>query len=622
MHPTISHLRSVPLLRKRAALEQPITGNKTTDTKTRILKVQSGRVRIGCLELLCFAVLALFTAMPTWENWNVAIPLGSEHVATVPLFNAWTIGWNSEAASRGYQDYWNAPFYYPLPNTFALCEAQPLTVLAAPLQRQWSLATAYNTLILVALTLNGWCAAWLLSGVGIPRVPAILGGLLMLTLPFTHWQLGVLQLVPVWGILVTLVSLWKYRQSPSTMKGVACGLAFTVTHLMCNYYGLFLSLLLAVTGVFLINRRMLKWKTLGHVLTASVVAGALLFPATRAQLQADREWSMSRDIVTIHSLSAHPTDFLTTVNHRLPGIAICNPVVPQQRAPWPLGMGTLAYSLAILGVCTGLFLPDQRRWTMIVLVLALASFLFAQGPRTSLWGWSPYSWLMEWYPGLSKVRSPFRFTVFFQIAIVLLAAQGAALMTPAALQKICSWCRIKAAQPELQSARWKTWLWSLPLITVTGLTLYETWPHRSPEYLLPQMERHRGWCTWLVENATESTPIVCFPFPTGRSVEDYLDHSLWMYLGLQHQRPIVNGYAGYFPERFHDWQTDLSDFPDQKSLEALEAEGVSLCVIRHDFQLSKKMPPAGWSWQQTFTDPEAGIDVYRIVRKPGFNEKN
>src|SRR4051794_35687787 len=46
-------------------------------------------------------------------NFTTALPQGTESVATVPLFNLWTIWWNADRARHGFHGYWDAPIFYP-----------------------------------------------------------------------------------------------------------------------------------------------------------------------------------------------------------------------------------------------------------------------------------------------------------------------------------------------------------------------------------------------------------------------------------------------------------------------------------------------------------------------------
>ena len=82
--------------------------------------------------------LVSYMALAVWQTWPVIlspfseIPIGSEPVASVPLYNVWTIWWNSDRLAAGLQGYWDAPIFFSTPGAFALAEPQPITMLLAP----------------------------------------------------------------------------------------------------------------------------------------------------------------------------------------------------------------------------------------------------------------------------------------------------------------------------------------------------------------------------------------------------------------------------------------------------------------------------------------------------------
>lgn len=80
---------------------------------------------------LLFVLGAVVVTWPLATQVTSGIPLGTEAVATVPLFNLWTLAWNVESLGRGYEGYWRAPIFHPAPDTLALSEPQPLAGLIA-----------------------------------------------------------------------------------------------------------------------------------------------------------------------------------------------------------------------------------------------------------------------------------------------------------------------------------------------------------------------------------------------------------------------------------------------------------------------------------------------------------
>ena len=102
--------------------------------------------------LLAYLVLAVAATWPLARNLDDTLPLGTEPVASVPLFNLWTLWWNADRALHLGADYWDAPIFFPAESAFAFSEAQPTTVVVAPLV--WASETpaaAYNVYLPGAL---------------------------------------------------------------------------------------------------------------------------------------------------------------------------------------------------------------------------------------------------------------------------------------------------------------------------------------------------------------------------------------------------------------------------------------------------------------------------------------
>src|SRR5687768_1644436 len=146
---------------------------------------------------------ALVATWPLATTLLTAVPLGTERESTVPLLNIWTLWWNADRAAQGFAHYWDAPFFFPFDGVFTFSEPQTLIGLAvAPL---WAVsappALIYNLAVLGMLTLNGIFAYRLARALHVPRLPALLAGLLTVTLPFLANMSGVSHLLPIFGLL-------------------------------------------------------------------------------------------------------------------------------------------------------------------------------------------------------------------------------------------------------------------------------------------------------------------------------------------------------------------------------------------------------------------------------------
>ena len=239
------------------------------------------------------------------------LPLGAEPSATVTLLNLWTIGWNVDRLNHGYRDYWDAPMYFPARGTLALSEPQTVAGwFAWPLWRLFpSGVPVYNLLLLLFLALNGWVGCALLKRVGVIWPVALTGGSMLTTLPLVHWQLGVFQLVSLWGICWTLCACHGLMRHRRLRDGVHVGLAFSCTYLLCCYYGLMLSILLLVCIPLWCGRRLLHgrvWLCGGvALLTTAVLLGPVVVP----QILVAQQHGVVFPPEKVRALSAVPADY-------------------------------------------------------------------------------------------------------------------------------------------------------------------------------------------------------------------------------------------------------------------------------------------------------------------------
>ncbi|MCU0982203.1 MAG: hypothetical protein MUF25_23865, partial [Pirellulaceae bacterium] len=374
-------------------------------------------------ELAAYFVLAIVSTWPLARCGASSLPLGMESAATVPLLNAWTICWNADRAAHRYCGYWDAPIFAGTSGTFAFSEPMPTTVVVAPLiwfggQR----ILAYNGFLLAALTLNGWTAFRLLHGLRLRWLVCALGGGLVEMLPLVHSELGVLQMVPLCGILWTLQALVLFGRRPGWKRSILLAVAFAVTYLNCTYYGLFFSLMLLPGGLWLVGRPLRQARTWGLLLGSVAAALLLIAPVVAAQLRVIRAHDLRRAPDWIARLSADARDYAVT-----PWPQPLEPdflIALRRQRYFRLGSGWLKLSLAVLGLAAGCCWRRYRPWTAFCLTMLVAAFLLSLGPRLSLGGRSPYLLLMDWYPGLAQARNVYRFAVFVQLAVVFLAALG------------------------------------------------------------------------------------------------------------------------------------------------------------------------------------------------------
>jgi len=573
-----------------------------------------------------FATL-LYIIVSIWSTWPLAassgtnLPTGASHSATVPLFNLWTIWWNSDRVLDLLFNYWDAPIFFPGHTTFAFSEPQPATILVAPII--WvtgSRVLAHNVYLFLSLILNGVFARWLLRSAGLSAMLSIVGGAAVIALPIVHWQIEVVQLVPLWGILWTWKAALECGRQPNWRHGAEAGTAVGVAFFLCVHHGLFLMILLA-PSVWILVRRWRPRETLYTLLPAIAVSMVLVLPLGLKLHEVSTEYEFKRSAETSARLSASPGDYTASWGEHLldPGIVLA-------REQWRLGPGAIRIGLALLGVVYGFRRRKWRRWTMFLVLNALLALALSQGPELAIAGWRPWEILARHVPGISQVRNVFRFAYFVQLSAVLLAVQGlhglivcrrcfvrhwaenraptADSSTDRTVQQQTTVSRFRAARQKWTAAR--VWSLNAAVMTLSFLTIFESYPGRLVLAGVPDEKRNESWIELIRQRTPDGHGILCLPLAQGNRVSDFDLTTRWMYYGTFHAIPMVNGYSGFFPDTYFELRDEIGNvFPDAAMINHLRKSRVTFVVV-----LRSMFPDAA----STKTLNESGIELVVSTR--------
>ena len=518
------------------------------------------------------------------------IPLGDEKVGTVPFFNLWTLQWNIDQLMQGYPNYWDAPIFRPASGTFAFSEPQPLSaLLAAPLWLGFqSPALGYNGLIILFLILNGWFAYALLRSWGVAQLPAFLAGLLTQSLPFVAQEMGVLQLAAIFGFLWILFFLSRILNSATEKltwrNSFGLALGAPVTFLTCSYYGLFTLLFLPVAFLFQLQKKHLQLKTLGQLLTIGLLALGLSGPFLMAQNQRLTAYGFRRSAQTIENNSAQLKYYANFLDYNLLYGRILNLRSGQGQRLFP-GFGLII--LAGLGFFGSL----QKRIKAYLGLAVFLALILSLGLRLDIGGVLPYQWIRENIPGFSQLRSPFRFAVFVQLHLALLAGFGLHNLS--------------------------RWFWPQPnriLIPVIGLALFEVLALPLPLQSLPPFQTEAPWQSWLNEK-NDSPRIILLPFAQSSQVADFEQTTRWMLMNRHFQGTMVNGYSGFFPPDHARLRTGMTQFSIGEIFILLREKQVDYVVVFYDLaeisqiEIIKKYLPL------VYHDESNKVDIYALKRQ-------
>ena len=557
------------------------------------------------VELVLFIALAIALTWPLTKRLSRDFPLGTEPSPSIVGFNIWTLWWNVDRIEHGYQDYWDAPIFHPVRDTFAFSEAQPLTgLIAAPIL--WisrSPILTYNLVLLSALVANGWTAYGLQRAIGLGRAAALAGGAMTEALPFVHHELGVLQLVPLAGVIATIWALVRFGQRPGLMRGAVLGVAAASTLMMCNYYVLALASVLICGGWWLVAPALRKRETWMGLALAFCVAMLLTGPVITAQLRASKnhDFAGQRTLEKITSLSLRLTNYMRTPwPARVPFPGVSKARDAECRGFWP---GTVKLGLAVAGIALGLTSRRHRKWSAFCVTMFLVGFVLSLGPNLSMGSVQPYLWLRENVPGFSQIRSPFRFAMLPSLAVALLA--------PIVLDRIQFTVRRLKRLDRPVRAR----MLGILLVILSLMATADVWPQRQRLFTPPGHQS--AWVQWIASQTPTNAVFAFLPFPRDRF--DYGNTMYWMFRQMEHGRTLLNGYSGFFPKSFILLSQQMYFFPQQIDLRPLIAAGADYIVVaRNDAGRQQIEDPraSGQRVRWVFSDEIEGVDIYKVVAPP------
>lgn len=552
--------------------------------------------RIG-LPIL-YLTFAATTLGPVVRDPLRLMPAGATEMATVPLFNVWSIWWNADRLQHGFRHYWDAPIFAPNRGAFAYSEPQPATLIVAPVI--WitdSRVLAYNLYLIGSLVANGLVGARLLRTLGLNWRFAAVGGAAILLLPQVHEQLDVVQLVPLWPILWTLESVILLGRLPGLLRGLTAGVAFGCTCWTSLHHALFLFVLLLAVAPLLPIRwtRLATWKSIALGTVAAVLMSLPLALPIRHVAKAN---DFERTERMVDQLSAKPREFLTAPGSGLLKGGLLSEKGSRRRLP-----GWLNTALAAIAAGTCLCRCRRRRELVFLIAVVVAASALALGSNLRIGQWQPWWSLTAVIPGLSQVRNVFRFAYFFQVAVVMLGFLG--------IWHLRIHCRRTAGRTRgvlpaafaLVSAAMAAELYPRPIVTIGA----------------PTYERHAAWINWVAQHTPPGKSVLYLPYVPGSTVGEFDLTARMMYLSTWHGIPVANGYSGYFPASHFQLQKLLAaDFPNEAALQELANSGIGVIVaLRSGFPPDVvRRDPAAREWLQLMFSDESGFDVYRLTSGP------
>jgi hypothetical protein len=498
------------------------------------------------LDRLVAPVLCLLAAIAaTWPLLPAmasTLPLGTEHEATVPLFNLWTLWWDADRVPHGFLGLWNAPIFHPLTGTFTFSE--PMLLQGVTLSPLWwmgaSPAAIYNLAILGTLVCNGLATRSLARALGAPRSAGLLAALAGVTLPYTAKVLGVLPVLPLFGAIWALAALIRFGEKGGWRPAALAVLSFAAQFLAGEQMALLSLPFLLLAGLVALTEQRFRGRSIATLGALAILGALVLSPIAHTISSFHEKYKFTRSDEIVEALSAQPRDFTTRPSSsRLAFPPREDPYAGDTGGLFP---GFLLLGLGAAGAWLGWRQGERRLWVVFLLVCALGGGLLALGLNLRIGDWRPFASLRGVVPGLRTLRSPFRAVAISQAVLAALAA--------------------------LTLARLASWRGNAGRILALALgVLAATENLASPGVLVPTPTTPRtAWTSWLRQQPGKLI-VAHIPFPRGLHVSDYEVETWRMFGQIDHRRPMLNGYSGYFPSGYGMFQVDMDqNFPSDRLL--------------------------------------------------------
>ncbi len=434
-----------------------------------------------------------------------------------PLLNAWILGWDADRLLHGLRGLWQAPLFYPAPDTLAWSEhLLGIAIFTAPVY--WltdNIVLTYNVALLGSTALAGFGMYLLALELTGRRDAAWLAGLAFACLPYRIAQITHVQVLASGWMPLALLGLHRYFRTGSRRALAGFAAAYVLQGLSNGYFLFFLAVPVAiVSGWHLVVRlgtRDRVGRTIGELAIAALAIGLVMAPVVSAYLRVRATQGFTRSRGEMVLYAATPAAYGTVASTA----RLWKDHLPIGKPETELFPG---FTLVVLAAC-GLAAARRRADAGLYAAVAAAAFVLTLGPEPDFgaWRWTtgPYDWLLS-LPGLSGLRVPARFAMVVYLGLAALAAFGAASLLR------------RAPRPVALA------LTTAATVAIVAEGLPAVGAIRFPT---PDMSVERAAYEWLRDQSRG--PMLELPVGGTREAVRYLTRT------LVHGNRIVNGYSGY-----------------------------------------------------------------------------
>lgn len=520
-----------------------------------------GRRRSTWLVLPTYVVAAFALFAPPLPR--LADSIASTGGVFDPAMQAYLLGWDARTLPERPGAVFDPPIFHPERRVLTYMDSMlgEAAVAAPVIAATGSVAPGYNALFLLATILSAWATYRLVRLFGVSRSGSWLCGFLFAWSPYRFANADLLnqlqtQFLPM-GLFfaVRYATRWKFRDA----IGVAACLVVQV------YFGWYYACFLVVSlglllGVAVATRAWSPPRAHAPLLAALAVASLVaILPV--AWPYAEQRSVMPGFRRTLGQAALYSADLLDygkwSVTSRL-GRWLGLP--SGGASYWP---GVVTAFLGTIGALNAWRRGGRER---AILWLGASAFLFSLGPilhvaGRRLWIPLPYTALYFVVPGFTGLRAPARFAVLALLSLVVLAGIGFRQIE----------ARWAAARPVL---------WRFTAIGFAALAVAFAWPRPLPLLRLPDRATMPAVYRWLAAQPDRG-PILEVPVPSRDPDEGERD-AVRQYCQLFHGIPRLDGCSGFVSSRYRRFRETVQSFPDDASLDSIEALGGRRIVVHYE----------------------------------------
>ncbi|MBX0328454.1 hypothetical protein K2Z83_12280 [Oscillochloris sp. ZM17-4] len=414
------------------------------------------------------AIPLVYLALSVLMTWPLAARLGADLPSSSDtLQQTWILAWNAHALLSDPAHLWQAPIFYPYPDTAAYHDHLLIqSIIGAPLI--WATGNpllAHNVLLLLSFALTGWggflLSRDLIAGGGAQgadadaRRPApspqtwaalIVGAAMTFSAYRIAHSVQLNMLQTGWMLFAMLflrrLLLPTERGGGRWRDALLCGVFTGLQVANAFYYGFFVAILIvgyvglwAAAALWGRLRRAepLPWAVIPRLMLAGLVSALIAVPFLLPYIGIYRTLGIIRSPLEIDNWSAPLRAYVSVTSGNLLYGRLGGAVIDSGEMVLFPGLLIALLGLISLGLwprrggaeTIGAAIRDHVFWAMV----ALASFVLSLGSHLRLIRFSdplpvplPYLTLYQLLPGFGSMRVPARWGWLVTVALALLAA--------------------------------------------------------------------------------------------------------------------------------------------------------------------------------------------------------